>query len=79
MSETRILHCWKDEREYAEETYGFGSPEWADTYLDPITHELSDRSGTCMLPAGHEGPHVFTPDDQIGVTFTKPQTRKGGK
>ena len=33
------------------------------TYLDDFI------DGTCMLPAGHEGPHEFTPDDQIEVTF----------
>lgn len=26
-------------------------------------------STTCMLLDGHEGPHEFTRDDQIGITF----------
>ena len=24
---------------------------------------------TCLLPDGHEGPHEFTPDDEITVRF----------
>jgi len=25
---------------------------------------------TCMLPDGHAGPHVWTPDDRIGIEFS---------
>ena len=28
-----------------------------------------DGESTCLLPHGHEGPHLFTPDDQILVAF----------
>jgi hypothetical protein len=59
----RVLHCWKDRQAHIEETYGFHSDEHIATYLDDFV------DGTCMLPTGHEGPHEFTPDDQIGVTF----------
>ena len=59
----RHLHCWKDQREHVEETYGWGSDEWVATWLDDAV------GGTCILEAGHDGPHEFTPDDQIGVTF----------
>ena len=58
----RVLHCWTDEREHAEEVHGRLSPQWAEVWF-------RDVSGTCMLPQGHDGPHQFTPDDQIGVTF----------
>lgn len=61
----RTLHCWKGKREYVEETKGWGSPEYWDTYSD----EGDNRDGTCMLEAGHGGEHDFTPDDKIGVTF----------
>lgn len=57
------LHCWEDRAYWAEQTYGFASEEWAEAFLE---------NGTCMLPAGHDGPHVFTPDTQIGVTFIAP-------
>lgn len=32
---------------------------------------------TCMLEAGHKGPHEWTRDDQIRVTFAQsPQSEK---
>jgi hypothetical protein len=55
------LHCWKDRSEHAEHVHGWGSdPYWAAVF----------NSGTCMLEAGHEGDHEFTPDHEIGVTFS---------
>ena len=57
-------HCWKDKSEWAEETYGIGSPEWADVIIN--------GNATCMLPTGHEGEHDFVDDGQIGIAFLKP-------
>jgi hypothetical protein len=57
----RILHCWQDKREWMARTHGEHSDEAIDTYMN--------GNGTCLLPAGHEGPHEWTPDDQIVVTF----------
>jgi hypothetical protein len=57
------LHCWKDHGEYLEETYGYDSDEYR------ITWSPNWHSGTCMLPDGHEGPHDFTDDREIGITF----------
>ena len=31
--------------------------------------ENGDRTGVCLLEDGHEGPHQFTPGDQVQVTF----------
>lgn len=59
----RVPHCWKGRSCHIREGYGWGSDEHIATYLDDFI------DGTCMLPAGHEGPHEFTPDDQIEVTF----------
>jgi len=28
-----------------------------------------------MLLRGHEGPHIFTPDDEIGVEFIEAMSR----
>lgn len=61
----RVLHCWKDEEEYFDETYGFGSDEWAAAF--------NRGGGTCMLDAGHDGAHEFTPDDQFTITFAPPE------
>lgn len=64
------MHCWTGNDEAAEQEHGFGSPEWAEAYQEPAT---------CMLPHGHEGPHEFTPDDRIGVTFADDnQTQDAG-
>lgn len=58
MSAERVLHCWAGWRDQWE----VGSPEWAASWA-----EETDK--TCMLERGHAGPHDFTPDDEIGVTF----------
>ena len=55
------VHCWKDQLEDAEERFRIGSKEWAAVYDGP--------GGSCMLPIGHDGPHEFTPDDQVVVDF----------
>lgn len=55
-----MAHCWKDKTEFIEAEGGYNSDRWADSFLN---------SGTCMLEAGHEGDHVFTPDDEITITF----------
>lgn len=55
-------HCWKDKGTWHEEIYGFLSPEHIRTaFVEP--------GGTCMLPYLHDGPHEWTPDDEVGVTF----------
>jgi len=63
-----VNHCWKGKREWIEETQGVGSPEWCaivgDYYSDEPYHDA-----TCLLPAGHDGPHDFTPDEEIMVSF----------
>jgi hypothetical protein len=29
-----------------------------------------DCGSTCLLPVGHKGGHIWTPDDQILIDFT---------
>jgi len=43
---------------------------------EPILHcwedgprDERDVGSTCMLPDGHDGPHEWTPDDEITVRF----------
>ena len=50
------LHCWHGNTDDLK----VGSDEWAKAFNDP---------GVCMLPAGHEGPHEYTPDGEIEVEF----------
>lgn len=63
--EDRVLHCWTDRRTAIEEAHPNDyqmRDDWAETYGDA-------GNGTCMLERGHEGPHEFTPDDQIVIGF----------
>lgn len=54
----RILHCWAD---------GPSLLEWMEANPDADVEEY--MGSTCMLEKGHDGPHEFTPDDRIGITF----------
>lgn len=62
------VHCWADKLEHIEATYGRCSREWSEELV-------SGDDGTCMLPDGHEGPHDFTGDDQIDVSFPDKETQ----
>jgi hypothetical protein len=55
----REVHCWADYHSEPE----FGSDEWVRRQLE--------QSATCLLLCGHEGPHQWTPDSQIKVTFRR--------
>jgi hypothetical protein len=57
-------HCWTGKSEWIKETYGMESEEYC---AYQATRE--EYGHTCMLPAGHDGPHEFTPDIQIVVEF----------
>lgn len=61
-----MLHCWMDYRTWAEEQHGFHSDEHLSTYSEP--------GKTCLLEDGHDGPHEWTPDSDITVSFAP---RKG--
>jgi hypothetical protein len=71
MEEERVLHCWMGRREATEEAYEavHGKDSWWGS--EPFCETWQDdwKDGTCMLEAGHDGPHEFTDDDCIGVTF----------
>jgi len=65
----RILHCWAGHLD----SLGFGSEAWLDEAVRQIERDGWDvpfRDGTCLLAAGHAGPHEFTPDDEIVVRFS---------
>lgn len=57
MKRKRVLHCWKGENDENE----IGSDAWIEVSLH--------GEGTCMLLLGHDGPHVFTPNDEIMIIF----------
>ena len=62
------LHCWTGRREWIEATYGYLSEE----YIQDASDEYGEKmSATCMLPADHDGPHEFTDDDRITISFPK--------
>ena len=69
------LHCWKGLRDHLEDVHGWGTDAyweaWAKTWSEDGTESYD---GTCMLPDGHEGEHVFTRDDEIVVAFVDEAT-----
>lgn len=68
MTEKRVLHCWMWRREAIIEAHGIESIAYAETYDDDW------RDGTCLLEAGHAGPHEFTDDGDITINFA-PEAR----
>jgi hypothetical protein len=56
-------HCWAGKSDYYEALYGFMSPEHAAVYFED--------GSTCLLDDGHDGPHEWTPDNAIGITFAE--------
>lgn len=62
------MHCWKDKREWALETFGEHSDEHLATHMD-------GGNATCLLEDGHEGPHEWTADGDIVVSFAASDTK----
>lgn len=54
---TDRLHCWSGKYDYMAPA----DPEYRKL--------LVDGDATCMLPLGHDGPHVYTLDADIKVHF----------
>ena len=61
--DSSVVHCWWGLRDEIEKVFGWGSKEWAETYQEAWENE------TCMLLQGHKGPHNFTPDSEVQITF----------
>lgn len=66
----RERHCWQGKAEHVAEQHGHGSPEWAEAFIEPAT---------CMPPHGHDGPHEWTLDNEILVTFVCAGAAEPGK
>jgi len=56
MTDEVILHCWAGKADQ----YEIGADEWAEAMAHPAT---------CLLPDGHDGPHDWTPDEEIIIEF----------
>jgi hypothetical protein len=52
------VHCWADYKD----TLKIDSQEWVDCIVN-------DSNATCLLEHGHEGPHAWTPDKEITISF----------
>ena len=64
MADT-ILHCWHGENDDNE----ISSDGWIEIFVR--------GEGTCLLPDGHDGPHIYTPDDEFTIVFaTEPAARQ---
>ncbi len=59
----KTVHCWQDRGEWAAEKFGWMSKKH-------IRLSQEAPSATCMRPDGHLGPHSWTKDAEIGVTFS---------
>lgn len=64
-----MVHCWQGRRDTLE----YASQEYFD--------EIETCGHTCLLENGHDGPHEWTRDDEIMVTFVAPPApeREGGE
>ena len=58
-------YCWMGKREWIESEYGYMSDE----YVNYVGRDDGPNE-TCTLEDGHEGPHEWTPNDQIFLTFS---------
>jgi hypothetical protein len=65
-----MSRCWLGKSDYYETLYGWLSPEHSAVYL------AADVDSTCMLDDGHTGPHEWTRDDRMGVTFPEATEEK---
>lgn len=66
MVRHKRAHCWMDRRQFAEERFGYNSPQ----------HHLAsmhEHNATCLLWEGHKGPHRWTRDDRIMLRFVGEQ------
>lgn len=61
----RVLHCWAGKLD--TDDLEIGSDEWVNRW---VRKEEGEDTCTCMLPQGHDGPHEWTPDSEITITFT---------
>ena len=63
----RTLHCWAGWLDSLSEDARIDEQarQWREDTAAGIERGFVDR--TCMLLAAHDGPHEWTPDDQISV------------
>ena len=66
-----MVHCWADKGEFIEERFGFYSSEC-------FNYLVEDDRCSCLLPDGHDGPHEWTPDKDIVITFKESTASAGG-
>jgi len=62
------LHCWIS---LSFNGIAINKPDdrtWTDAERQVMETEVG---ATCMLSLNHEGPHEYTPDSEISVTFSE--------
>lgn len=59
MAADRKLHCWTG----AGDDAVIGSAEWVEARL------RYPDGATCFLERGHAGPHEYTPDTDVLISF----------
>lgn len=64
----RVLHCWAGNHD----TDGLALD--SEEYICIAVARETEEPATCLLEAGHAGPHEWTPDSKITITFADPAT-----
>jgi hypothetical protein len=63
MAEKQTPRCWADKAEHLAKEHGEYSPQHVNAMYG------AGGNATCLLPEGHDGPHDWTSDSEIVVTF----------
>jgi hypothetical protein len=58
-----MTHCWAGYQEEIERLYGYGTEAYWKAHL-----RYPDNA-TCLLPDGHTGPHEWTDDGEVMISF----------
>lgn len=73
-ADTEHVHCWKFKLDWIRETYGPTSEQAIEYELglhkdNDLLKERTEPGQMCMLPKGHNGPHVWTSTDEVSIAF----------
>lgn len=55
-----MIPCMRSELDFVEQAFGWRSRQ----FMAVLNRGCG---GTCMLPDGHKGPHLFTPDRNLAA------------
>jgi hypothetical protein len=65
-----MIHCWEDGPARCRVTGEILDNEWKVCGRHWDSEKPCAIGSTCMLEKDHKGPHQWTPDDGISISFT---------